>query len=463
VTGAPVKRLFGTDGIRGTAGVFPLDPPTVSRVGSALAMTLAAQEARADRAPRILIGRDTRESGDWIERSIASGARRGGAQCMGAGVIPTPGIAYLARTAGFSAGVMISASHNPYRDNGIKIFSCTGYKLTDREEAAIEAMVLDGGGGKLDADYSPAPAPVTPVDLVERYVTFLRESVAQDLSLRGLRMIIDCANGASSDIAPRLFRALGAEVEAVFCTPDGRNINSGCGSLHPDGLAARVTVSGADLGVAFDGDADRCLFVSADGRVADGDVLIFQAAARLKKLGRLPEDLVVTTVMSNLWLERSLAQIGVRLARTRVGDKYVLEEMARSGAVLGGEQSGHIIFTDRATTGDGILTALRLVEILHTHGETVAQWLSRVTAFPQILLNVRVASRPSLETHPVIGAEAARVRVELGDAGRLVLRYSGTEALARVMIEGTDRAQVETLARRLASVIRAQIGEREGA
>ncbi|HEY3177194.1 MAG TPA: phosphoglucosamine mutase [Candidatus Polarisedimenticolia bacterium] len=454
-----MKRLFGTDGIRGAAGVFPLDPPTVTRVGAALARTLAAESPGSGRAPRILIGRDTRESGDWIERSIASGAGRAGAQCVGAGVIPTPGVAYLARTAGFAAGVMISASHNPYRDNGIKVFSSTGYKLPDHEEAAIEAMVLDGGGSLPEAEYSPAPAPVSPVDLVDRYVAFLRESVPVGTRMGGLRMVIDCANGASSEIAPRIFRELGAEVEAVYCTPDGRNINSGCGSLHPDGLAARVKGSGADLGVAFDGDADRCLFVSADGRLADGDLLIYQAASWLRKQGRLPGDLVVATVMSNLWLERSLAEIGIQLVRTRVGDKYVLEEMVRAGAVLGGEQSGHIIFTDRATTGDGILTALRLVEILRATDETVAGWLSRVTAFPQILLNVKVSSRPDMEAHPEIGAEAARVRAELGDAGRLVLRYSGTEPLARVMIEGTDAAQVETLARRLARMIEAEIGE----
>lgn len=452
-----MKRLFGTDGIRGTAGSYPLDPPTVTAVGAALSRILAARHAAAQ-GPRILIGRDTRESGDWIERAIASGVCRSGARCETVGVIPTPGVAFLSRTAGYSAGVMISASHNPYRDNGIKIFSSTGYKLPDDEEAAIEAMVIDRRAGLPADEYSPPAPSRADADLLPRYTAFLRGSVAAGATFSGLRIVLDCANGASSVIAPAVFRELGAAVDAVFDTPDGRNINSGCGSLHPEGLAAAVRERGADLGIAFDGDADRALFVSGDGRVADGDVLIYQAAVHLKELGRLTGDLVVTTVMSNLWLERSLEAAGIRLARTQVGDKYVLEEMLRTGAVLGGEQSGHIIFADRATTGDGILTALRLVEIMRAGGQTVGGWLSRVEAYPQVLLNVRVARRPDLETHPVIGEEAARVRQELGADGRLVLRYSGTEPLARVMIEATDQGQVESLARRLADVIKDQIG-----
>ena len=451
-----MKRLFGTDGIRGAAGAFPLDPETVTAVGAALTRILARD--RNEEHPRLLIGRDTRESGDWIERAIASGARRAGAECLAAGVIPTPGLAYLARTGGFSAGIMISASHNPYRDNGVKVFSATGYKLPDEEEAGVEALVLDRAHPLPAPEYSPPSVPKAPPGLVETYVQFLKGSVPPDVTFRGLKVVLDCANGASSEFAPRIFRDLGADVEAVYCTPDGRNINSGCGSLHPDGLAQKVTDAEADLGIAFDGDADRSLFVSSDGRVADGDVLIYQAAAHLKRVGRLNGGVVVTTVMSNLWLERGLAEMGVTLARTQVGDKYVLEEMLRTGAVLGGEQSGHIIFTDRATTGDGILTALRLVEIMRTRGESVSDWLGQVQAYPQVLLNVRVGSRPDLERHPVIGAEAARVRDELGDSGRLVLRYSGTESLARVMIEGTDRRLVESLARRLAGVIEDQIG-----
>ncbi|HET9481530.1 MAG TPA: phosphoglucosamine mutase [Candidatus Polarisedimenticolia bacterium] len=454
-----MKRLFGTDGIRGTAGVFPLDPPTVTRVGAALARTLARKQPGPG-APRILVGRDTRESGDWIERAIVSGARRAGAECLATGVIPTPGVAYLARREGFAAGVMISASHNPFRDNGIKVFSSSGYKLPDDEEAVIESMVLDPGSRLPDPEYAPPPAPTAPAGMVEHYTEFLRESVEPGTSFAGLRLVLDCANGASSEIAPRIFRALGAAVDTLFSNPDGRNINSGCGSLHPGGLGAAVVKKHADLGIAFDGDADRALFVAPDGRVADGDVLIYQAAAWLKSKGRLPEDVVVTTVMSNLWLEQGLADLGIRMLRAQVGDKYVLEEMLRTGAVLGGEQSGHIIFTDRATTGDGILTALRLVEVLRARGESVSDWIARVKAFPQVLLNIRVSSRPDLESHPVIGAEAARVRRLLGASGRLVLRYSGTEPLARVMIEAADRGQVDVLSRGLADVIQSEIGER---
>jgi len=457
-----MKSLFGTDGIRGTAGVFPLDERTVTRVGAALARTLMHHAATGP--PRIVIGRDTRESGEWIEAALAAGASMNGVTCSAVGVVPTPGIAWMARTGGFAAGVMISASHNPYRDNGIKVFSASGYKLPDEEEIAIERLVLDEGTPPLLPETAAASSrkgvPGAPDHLLDGYAEFLREAVSPGVRFDGMRVVLDCANGASCALAPSVFAALGADVVAIFDTPDGHNINSGCGSLHPDRLAATVKERGADVGIAFDGDADRTLFVSADGQVADGDVLIYQAARYLKKRGQLPGDLVVTTVMSNLWLERSLAEVGIRMARTQVGDKYVLQEMVRSGAVLGGEQSGHIIFADRATTGDGIMTALRLMEVLRANDDTVTGWLSQVRAFPQILLNIPVASRPDLMNHPVIGTTAARVVNELGGDGRLVLRYSGTEPLARVMIEGTDKEQVETLARDLAGVIDQEIGAR---
>ncbi len=451
-----MSRLFGTDGIRGRAGAHPLDDETVAGVGAALATRLG-ETGGSGAPPRILIGRDTRESGERIEQALARGAARSGAACDRAGVIPTPGVAYLTRAGGYAAGVMISASHNPYYDNGIKIFSSSGYKLSDLEEAAVEGIVAEGAAFA-EAGASPAPAPFAVAAPIEKYVDHLRDSVSRGTSFSGLEVVLDCANGAGSRIAPQIFAELGAKVEAIFASPNGLNINSGCGSLYPERLAETVVRKRAHLGVAFDGDADRALLVAADGRIADGDILLYQAAAYLKSRGRLRGDRVVATVMSNLWLERDLNEIGVGLTRTNVGDRNVLEEMLRDGVVVGGEQSGHIIFTDRATTGDGILTALRMVEILTTRGETVADWLSRVQAFPQILLNVPVRSRPALETHPVIGAEAAKVREELGVTGRLVLRYSGTEELARVMIEAQDPAQVETLARRLAGVIREQIG-----
>ena len=450
-----MKKLFGTDGIRGEAGKYPLDPETVVHVGAALALTLESLEGIE--VPRILVGRDTRESGEWIERALAHGAATRGAACSSAGVIPTPGVAYLMRSRGFSAGVMISASHNQYSDNGIKIFSGDGYKLPDQEEAEMERLIMAGEGGKAPPD---PPALDTPAGIVEEYIGFLTGTMGGGVTLDGMRIVVDCANGASYSIAPDVLRRLGADVTVLFDQPDGRNINHGCGSLHPEGLARTVVDRQAHVGVAFDGDADRTLFVSSDGRIADGDLLIFEAACHLKEKGLLKGDRVVTTVMSNLWLEQGLAERGIRMDRTQVGDKYVLEEMLRSGAVLGGEQSGHIIFTDIATTGDGILTAVRLLEVLKSRGDTVSDWLSRVQAYPQVLLNVRVAQRPDLESHPVIGAEARRVRGELGETGRLVLRYSGTEPLARVMIEATDADQVETLARCLAGVIDKEIGAR---
>lgn len=452
-----MKRLFGTDGIRAEAGSYPLDPRTITRVGGALARILGERHPERSE-PRILIGRDTRESGEWIEAALASGARRAGARCESVGVLPTPGVACLARTLGYTAGVMISASHNPYRDNGIKIFSASGYKLPDDEEAGIEALVLDDAVPLPDPEASPGRAEPAPAPARDRYFAFLRESVEGARPFAGMRLVLDCANGAACAVAPAIFSDLGAEVSALFTEPDGRNINLDCGSLHPATLAATVLAKRADLGIAFDGDADRTLFVAGDGRIADGDLLLYQAAGYLLAHGRLPGARVVATVMSNLWLERALAERGISLARTRVGDKYVLEEMLRTGAALGGEQSGHIIFADRATTGDGILTALRLTEVLKATGGTVAGWMSEVKAYPQVLLNVRVASRPDLEAHPVIGAEAARVREQLGTTGRLVLRYSGTEPLARVMIEGADRAQVEELAAGLAEIIRKAIG-----
>ncbi len=458
-----MKRLFGTDGIRGVAGTFPLDRPTIWRVGASLAHALIGDGAAAgDR--RIIIGRDTRESGEWIEERLAAGAGRAGVGCVSAGVIPTPGIAWLARQGGFAAGVMISASHNPYRDNGVKVFSATGYKLPDEEEALIERLVLDPHAPiphAGEADEAPVTAPPgASRDLIQGYMGFLRDAVSPGVRFDGYRVVLDCANGAASGIAPEIFRALGAEVFPLFHTPDGRNINSGCGSLYPQRLSEAVRDRNADLGIAFDGDADRTLFVAPDGRVADGDVLMYQAASYLKRQDRLAGDRVVATVMSNLWLERSLADHGITMARAPVGDKYVLEEMRRSGAVLGGEQSGHIIFSDRATTGDGIMTALRLMEILVDQDDTVSQWVSQVKAYPQILLNVPVGSRPDLESHPVIGPEVSRIHGLLADSGRLVLRYSGTEPLARVMIEGADRHQVESLARHLAEVIEREIGAR---
>ena len=459
-----MKRLFGTDGVRGTAGVFPLDESTVARIGAALTTILK----QAASSPRILIGRDTRESGAWMEETLSRSIERESGIPSTAGIVTTAGVAYLTQAAGFDAGVMISASHNPFRDNGIKIFSSDGFKLPDSEEATIELLVLEGGEDR--------PAPSAPREgvkeapggprglrsaegLVARYQDHLL-SAAAGARLDGMSVVLDCANGAAFDVAPAMFRALGASVVALSDTPDGTNINSGCGSLYPEAVCRAVIETRSDIGFAFDGDADRVILCDERGEVCDGDFIMYRAALWLREQGRLAGDLVVGTVMSNLWLERALRRAGVRLLRAPVGDKYVLEEMIRAKARLGGEQSGHVIFRDHATTGDGVLTAILMAAAVARAGVRLSAWRSEVRPCPQILLNVRVSSRPDLESHPVIGAAARSVRERLGEAGRLLLRYSGTEPLARVMIEGEDAGQVTALARELAAAIEREIGER---
>lgn len=447
-----MKRLFGTDGIRGEAGRPPLDQGTISRIGAALASVLS----RESEAPRIIIGRDTRESGSWIEEAIARGIAGAGGRATIAGVITTAGVAWLTRTHGFDAGVMISASHNPFHDNGIKIFSREGYKLPDSEEARIESIVLEAGG----EIPTPSGAPVAVSidgDLSRDYVEGV-VNAAGGTRLEGMQVVLDCANGASCQEAPEAFEVLGARVHRLGDRPDGRNINEGFGSMHPEAASRAVVETGAQVGFAFDGDADRCIVVDDRGQVCDGDFILYRSALAMREAGRLPGDVVVGTVMSNLWLQKALEASGIRLLRTGVGDKYVLEEMRRSGARLGGEQSGHVIFLDHATTGDGILTAVMMACIRKRAGVPLSRWRSEVRPFPQILLNERIASKPEMESHPVIGPAAEEVRKQLGSSGRLLLRYSGTEPLVRVMIEGEDAGQIESLARDLAALIRREIG-----
>ncbi|MBI3448879.1 MAG: phosphoglucosamine mutase [Acidobacteria bacterium] len=451
------KRLFGTDGIRAPSGTFPLDPATIARVGAALVRTLAGADP-AGGAIRILIGRDTRESGEWIEETLARAIEGASGVAAAAGVVTTAGVACLTRSSGFDAGIVISASHNPWADNGIKIFSRDGYKLPDADEARIEGLVLDE---PIDvASPAPAKGPRAKApglrDEYERHLV----SAAGGRRLDGMRIALDCANGASHETAPNVFTALGAAVTLIGAAPDGRNINSDCGSLHPARLRDAVLKGGADLGCAFDGDADRCVLVDEKGRICDGDFILSRAALALQAEGKLAGNLVVATVMSNLWLERALKAAGIRMLRAPVGDKYVLEEMLRTGARLGGEQSGHVIFLDHATTGDGILTALTLAAIVRSAGVRLSAWFDEIRPCPQILVNVRVSTRPDLEKHPVIGARAREVRTKLGDSGRLLLRYSGTEPLARVMIEAEDPDQVRSLAREMADAIEREIGER---
>lgn len=443
------KQLFGTDGIRGVAGEYPLDPATVHAFGLALGSDLV----RVSDAPEVVIGMDTRVSGPWIAAQVAGGLARKGVRARFAGVITTPGIAYLTRSNGFTAGVMISASHNPYEDNGLKVFGHSGFKLPDEEEHAIEQEIF-----RLREEAKQAsPHPEAPdIGLAQQYLNYLASSVSG--SFAGMRIMLDCGNGAAFALGPELFRRLGADVLTICSEPNGRNINAACGALHIESLRAAVRESGADLGVAFDGDADRAIFVARDGQIVDGDAVLLIAARALKASGKLDGDLVVATVMSNLGLEKALERDGVRLLRTPVGDKYVLEEMLRVGAALGGEQSGHVIFRQYATTGDGLLTALRILEISRETGAGLEELTAGLQIYPQRLKNVRVREKKPLSELHAVTREIERCERAFGSSGRVLVRFSGTEPLARVMVEGPDLAQVDEFTGRIASAIQNEIG-----
>ena len=444
------KQLFGTDGIRGVAGEYPLDATTVHAFGMALADT--ARHLNPN--PEILIGMDTRESGPWIAEQVAGGLAEGGVRARLAGVITTPGVAYLTRADDFVAGVMISASHNPYRDNGIKVFGHSGFKLPDAEEHNIEGEIFalrDRGLGAAKAK----PLAADP-GLDRRYTDYLLSTAAARFD--GVRMVIDCGNGAASNLAPELFRRNGAEVHAICCAPDGRNINLDCGALHVEKVSRTVVERKADLGVAFDGDADRAIFVAGSGKIVDGDAVLLMAARALKAAGRLAGGVVVSTVMANLGLEAALRSEGIRMLRTPVGDKYVLEEMVRAGAVLGGEQSGHVIFREWATTGDGMLTALRVLEIARQAGTGLDELTKDLQIYPQRLFNVRVREKKPLTELPAVGHEISACEKALGPAGRVLVRFSGTEPLVRVMVEGPELGQVEEFGQRIARAVEREIG-----
>lgn len=452
------RRLFGTDGIRAEAGKFPLDARTVRVIGASLAQHLAE---KAGRSPRIVTGRDTRESGPWIERELIAGARKSGAEVHSAGIITTPGVAFLARTLPADAGVVISASHNPFQDNGIKVFEPSGRKLDEATERRIERDVAASGGtaGELEIGAADQPADEKyAAELRTRYLDHLRHDVAHDLSLAGLTLVVDCANGAAYELAPELFIRLGARVITINNEPDGRNINRDCGSLYIEDLQRRTVQEGADLGVAFDGDADRALFVDAGGSFIDGDATMWILANYLKERGELSGDTVVATVMSNIGLEVALRSRGIKLMRTDVGDKYVLEELIRGGAVMGGEQSGHLIFPRLSLAGDGMLTTISLLRAMRDHKSTLGELASGFQRYPQVLVNVRVREKRPFADLPAVQQLAHEVERKLGDRGRLLLRYSGTESLARVMIEGESESEVKAQANALAEAIRAELG-----
>ncbi|HKQ74892.1 MAG TPA: phosphoglucosamine mutase [Blastocatellia bacterium] len=444
--------FFGTDGIRGVAGQYPLDQPTIEQIGYSLAVELTR---RLNRSPRIVIGRDTRESGEWIEKALARGAAAAEAGARSAGVITTPGVAFLTRALGADAGVVISASHNSYEDNGIKIFSSSGQKLDDAAEEAIERSLKSG-----DKTWAPSTGAKIETDnsLKEKYLAFLRDEVGAGLELNGLKIAIDCANGAAWEIAPRLFSALGAAIIVINADPNGRNINLDCGSLHPEKLRRTVIERKADIGLAFDGDADRLLMVDERGNLVDGDQVLFILADYLASRGKLAGDRVVATVMSNLGLELALAERGITLARTTVGDKYVLEELLKGGGSLGGEQSGHIIFPEISLAGDGMITALEVLRAVGERNATLGALASDYTPCPQVTINVRVSRKPPFDAVPAIKEAINAIEKEMAGRGRLLVRYSGTENLARVMIEGEDEAAIRNHAESIAQIIKAQIG-----
>jgi phosphoglucosamine mutase len=443
-------RLFGTDGVRGKAGEFPLDHETVARLGAALVRAMRVE----GRQLRFIAGRDTRESGEWIERELGRGVRSEGAHITTAGVLPTPAIAYVTRDMGYDAGLVISASHNPFQDNGIKVFSGRGEKFTETLERRVEAIIADSSwrvGGSADV-------PVERTDVIDAYIAHARLALPDPQRLGRLEIAVDTANGATTTVAARLFEELGFEVHLLSASPDGRNINLECGSTHPQNLQRVVVEQGCRVGVAFDGDGDRAILVDADGRLIDGDAVLLMCARHLKSRGQLQGNGIVATVMSNIGLEIALRGSGIEMVRCPVGDKYVMEEMIKRGLALGGEQSGHIIFSEHLFTGDGIVTALSVLRVMADTGRELGDLAAELVTYPQVLLNVRVREKRDLQAVPAIADSMRRVEERLAGNGRLLVRYSGTEPLLRVMIEGKDQHEIQGWATQIVNTVKEHLG-----
>lgn len=443
-----MRKLFGTDGIRGVAGEYPLDRKTIFAVGRAVGHHLPVGPRR------VVIGQDTRESSSWIVAVLAGGLADSGVQVESAGVITTPGIAFLTHTHEFSAGIVISASHNPWQDNGIKLFGHDGYKLLDSTELEIETEIFALLNAPESAAVREQPL-VANHGLHSDYVNWLSHEVS---GLGRIRTVIDCANGAASAIAPEVFKQVGIDARYTHSSPDGRNINKDCGALHPEVVSREVVSTEADIGICFDGDADRALFSDHEGKVVNGDAIMLLLARELKTRGELAQDTVVATTMSNMGLEIALRESGIKMLRAPVGDKYVLEEMQKSGAVLGGEQSGHIILSREATTGDGLLTALRVLEIVSRSGKPLRELVAGIKVFPQTIKNVKVREKLPLDQIPEVSAAIQKATSELNGNGRVNVRYSGTETLARVMVEAATEEAVHRIAGEIAGVIQRTIG-----
>ena len=448
-------RLFGTDGVRGRAGQYPLDGATIRRLGAALARAMRDDTDSV----RFLSGRDTRESGPWIERELAAGIRTQGGMLVSAGVIPTPAVAYLTPRMGYTAGVVVSASHNPFEDNGIKVFSGTGAKFTETLEDQVEAIMADTSWTVEESSIDTAN--VEEIDYRSEYIAHLLRIFEPAGRYNGFPIAIDCANGATTTVAPGLFSRLGFDVRCVGCEPDGRNINLGCGSTSPELLASTVVGGGYRIGIAYDGDGDRAIFVDRNGHIVDGDAVMVMCAKQMKREGRLKGDAVVATVMSNIGLEIALRGDQIETIRCPVGDKYVMEEMIQRSLSLGGEQSGHIIFSDYLFTGDGLATSLNVLRTMAATRRQLDELASEMTRYPQVLLNLRVDRKVDLQSIPPVASVLASVESRLAGDGRLLVRYSGTEPLLRVMLEGQDEAQIRRWGEEILDAVRQHVGTAE--
>jgi phosphoglucosamine mutase len=447
-------KLFGTDGVRGVANKDPMTAEMAMKIGQAVVHVLKRKGHRQ----RVVIGKDTRLSGYMLENALTAGITSMGADVILVGPMPTPGIAFITSNMDADCGIVISASHNPFADNGIKVFSKDGYKLSDEQELEIESLIFSGRLSRLVSSPREIGHAYREEDARGRYIVFLRHTFPKDLSLEGVKIVLDCANGATYKVAPTLFREMRAEVIPLNVSPDGKNINLKCGSLHPEQLAEKVTKSKADVGLAFDGDGDRLITSDEKGNVLDGDMLLAICARRMKNEGSLRKNSVVSTVMSNLGLSLALKEMGIKHVQSKVGDRYVLEEMLKGGAVLGGEESGHIIFLDHHTTGDGIISALQLLAVMQKEKRPLSELAKVMKTLPQVVINVNVKSKPDLKgireiTNAIKGAEK-----ELGDKGRVLVRYSGTQPMCRVMVEGPTKEKTEKLVKKIAEVVKNKLG-----
>ncbi len=448
-----MRKLFGTDGIRGQANKYPLDGSTVFKIGAAIASHFAEKK----RVPRLVIGRDTRRSGRMIQGALVSGICSVGGEALLANVITTPAIAYLTQVVEADAGIVISASHNPYVDNGIKIFGRDGFKLPDEEEEQIEELILHADMDEL----AVPPHAVGDAGIfdgaVDRYIHSLLATAPRGISFSGKKVVLDCANGAAFEVAPRVFRRLQANVVAIHNEPNGRNINKACGSLHPEELGVAVRENGADIGIAFDGDADRAIFVDENGQIVDGDQIMAICATRMMKQGRLPGNTFVATVMSNMGLFKACEAQGVKVLKTKVGDRYVMEEMRKHGHTFGGEQSGHLIFSDFSTTGDGVLAAIQVLSIMVDENKRLSELAKIMERYPQVLKNLNVVYKTPMEELEKAPEIIKQVESELGDEGRVLVRYSGTENKIRVMVEGKNAEEIDAYADRIIKVLDAEL------